>query len=116
MGYYDLPAMINKVLETTGQEKLFYTGHSMGTTAFMVMANVHPEMNDKVELAHFLAPVAYMEHAESPLRYLAPIIDQLEVIKYLNAQLKYFYAIVMCFEKTRSISHQFCSGYLRCSA
>ena len=80
MGYYDLPAMLNKALETTGQEKLFYVGHSMGTTAFMVMAEVHPEMNDKVELAHFLAPVAYADHAETPITYLAPYVDQLEVL------------------------------------
>ena len=80
MGAYDLPSMLNKVLETTGQEKLFYVGHSMGTTAFMVMANMHPEMNEKVELASFLAPVAYLQHATSPLLVaLAPIVDQIDV-------------------------------------
>ena len=31
IGTYDLPAMINKTLETSGQDKLFYIGHSMGT-------------------------------------------------------------------------------------
>ena len=81
MGAYDLPAMINKTLETTKQEKLFYIGHSMGTTGFMVMSNMRPEMNDKIELASFLAPVAYMQHAKSPLlKYvLAPIVDQIDV-------------------------------------
>ena len=80
MGAYDLPSMLNKVLETTGQEKLFYVGHSMGTTAFMVMANMHPEMNEKVELASFLAPVAYLQHATSPLLVaLAPIVNQIDV-------------------------------------
>ena len=79
MGQYDLPAMLNKTLETTGQEKLFYVGHSMGTTAFMVMPNFRPEMMDKVELASFLAPVAYMQHAKSPLHYLAPFVDSIDV-------------------------------------
>ena len=79
MGAYDLPAMINKTLETTGQEKLFYIGHSMGTTAFMVMSNMRPEMNDKIELASFLAPVAYMQHAKTPLHLLSPILDDLDV-------------------------------------
>ena len=79
MGTYDLPAMINKTLETTGQEKLFYIGHSMGTTGFMVMSNMRPEMSDKIELASFLAPVAYMQHAKSPLHLLAPIVDQIDV-------------------------------------
>ena len=35
-GEFDLPAMIDKVRETSGQEKIFYVGHSMGTTSFMV--------------------------------------------------------------------------------
>ena len=79
MGTYDLPAMINKALDTTRQEKLFYIGHSMGTTGMMVMANTRPEMNDKIELASFMAPVAYMEHAKTPLHYLAPFVDSIDV-------------------------------------
>merc|ERR1711962_33506 len=80
MGKYDLPAMINRTLDITGQEKLFYIGHSMGTTGFMVMSNMRPEMNEKVELANFLAPVAYMQHARTPLHYLAPFADEVEWI------------------------------------
>ena len=72
MGKYDLPAMIGKVLEVSGQERIFYLGHSMGTTGFMVFANEHPEMQEKIILANLLAPVAYVEHMKSPMRYLAP--------------------------------------------
>ena len=79
MGAYDLPAMINKTLETTGQEKLFYIGHSMGTTGFMVMSNMRPEMSEKIELASFLAPVAYMQHAKSPFSLLSPMADEIDV-------------------------------------
>ena len=82
MGKYDLPAMLNKTLDTTGQEKLFYIGHSMGTTGFMVMSNMRPEMNEKIELANFLAPVAYMQHARTPLHYLAPFADEVDVRSY----------------------------------
>jgi len=35
MGQYDIPAMMTKVLEVTGQEKIFYIGHSMGTTGYV---------------------------------------------------------------------------------
>ena len=76
---YDIPAMINKTLETTGQEKLFYIGHSQGTTGFMVMSIMRPEMNDKIELASLMAPVAYLGHARSPLTYLAPYADEIDV-------------------------------------
>ena len=40
MGTFDLPAMIGKVLEVTGQEKIFYIGHSMGTTGYLVSSGI----------------------------------------------------------------------------
>ena len=58
MGKYDIPAMIDTINSNTNQEKIFYIGHSMGTTGFMVMANDRPEYQDKIHLASFLAPVA----------------------------------------------------------
>ena len=80
MAQYDLPAMINKVLEITGQEKLFYVGHSMGTTTFMAMAATKPEMAEKVFLANLLSPVAFMEHTKSRVRSIAPHLNAANVI------------------------------------
>ena len=57
-GNYDIPAMIDQIISVTEQEKIFYIGHSMGTTGFMVMANDKPAYQDKIHLASFLAPVA----------------------------------------------------------
>ena len=37
MGVYDVPAVIDYILTTTGQPDLFYVGHSMGTTMFFVI-------------------------------------------------------------------------------
>ena len=45
----------------------------------MVLANLRPEYQNKVHLANFLAPVAYVEHMKSPIRYLAPFIGSVEV-------------------------------------
>jgi len=72
IGYYDLPAMIDYVLETTGMPDTFYIGHSQGTTSFYVMASERPEYNAKIR-AHFsLAPIAFMDHMTSPvLQFLA---------------------------------------------
>jgi len=80
MGKFDIPAMIDKILKVTGQEKIFYIGHSMGTTGFMVMANERPEYQEHIHLASFLAPVAYVDHLKGPLRYLAPYSHSLEWI------------------------------------
>ena len=79
MGKYDLPAMIDRILLVTGQDKIFYVGHSMGTTGFMVMANERPEYQDHIHLANFLAPVAYVDHMKSPIRYLAPFSQSIGV-------------------------------------
>ena len=58
MGKYDIPAMIDQIINITEQKKIFYIGHSMGTTGFMVMANDEPAYQDKIHMASFLAPVA----------------------------------------------------------
>ena len=47
MAHYDIPAMIEKVLELTGETELFYVGHSMGTTAFMAMHHYRPDIGEK---------------------------------------------------------------------
>lgn len=80
MGKYDIPAMIDHILDTTQQDKIFYIGHSMGTTGFMVMANEKPEYQEKIHLANFLAPVAFVDHMQSPIKYLAPFTHSIEWI------------------------------------
>merc|ERR1712123_243854 len=71
MGHYDLPAMVERVLELTGESELFYAGHSMGTTAFMVMHHYRPDIGEKVKLANFLAPVASESDMGGPLGWIA---------------------------------------------
>merc|ERR1711962_61227 len=80
MAKYDLPAMLNYVMETTRQEKIYYIGHSMGTTTFMVMNSLDPSWADKVELAVLLAPVAYTKHIKSPARLLVPFMNEVQWI------------------------------------
>jgi len=77
---YDLPAMINKVLETTQHDKIFYVGHSMGTTAFMAMVSTNSEMKEKIIMANLLSPVAYVEHMRSPVRLLVPYAERIKHI------------------------------------
>ncbi|XP_063830436.1 lipase 3-like [Ostrinia nubilalis] len=73
IGCYDLPAMIDYVLNITEQKSLKYIGHSQGTTSFFVMASERPEYNEKISLMVALSPVAFMSHANSPfVRLLSP--------------------------------------------
>ena len=84
MAKYDLPAMLNYTLEYTGKEKIHYVGHSMGTTTYMAMNSVDQSWADRVELAVLLAPVAYMDNMESPLRYLTPFFESFDVINHFS--------------------------------
>lgn len=67
IGYYDIPALIDYILNKTGHTKLYYIGYSQGTTVFCVMASERPEYNDKVEGMISLAPVVYLANQKSPL-------------------------------------------------
>ena len=53
MGEFDLPALIEYVTSQSVQDEIFYIGHSMGTTSFMVMANKHPQLQEKIKHARY---------------------------------------------------------------
>jgi pimeloyl-ACP methyl ester carboxylesterase len=50
---YDLPAMVNYILDKTNQSKLFYVGHSQGNMVAFARLSTCPEFNSKIKL--FLA-------------------------------------------------------------
>ncbi|XP_011880061.1 PREDICTED: gastric triacylglycerol lipase-like isoform X2 [Vollenhovia emeryi] len=73
LGIYDLPAMIDYVSYTTGHERIYYVGHSEGTTQFWVMASEKPEYNSKIILMIGLAPAAFSGNIRGPIRKLAKL-------------------------------------------
>ena len=79
MGKYDIPAAIALVLGETKSEKLYYIGHSMGTTMFWVALNEHPMLKEKISLMIGMGPVAKVKNMISPLRYLAPFVHEADV-------------------------------------
>lgn len=80
MGVFDLPAIIDYILLQTNVQKLHFIGHSQGTAAFFVMASERPEYNQKIQLMHALAPIAFVKHVVSPpLRALAPFVYSAKV-------------------------------------
>lgn len=73
LGIYDLPAMIDYVLYMTGHERMYYGGHSEGTTQFWVMASEKPEYNSKIILMIGLAPAAFSGNIRGPIKKLAKL-------------------------------------------
>ncbi|KAL6259241.1 hypothetical protein P5V15_009160 [Pogonomyrmex californicus] len=90
IGMYDLPAMIDYIIHTTGREKIFYLGHSQGTTTFFVMASERPEYQDKIQAMFAMAPVAYCGRMFSPIfQFLAKFAGPLDVLFKLLGQHKF---------------------------
>ncbi|PZC75638.1 hypothetical protein B5X24_HaOG200558, partial [Helicoverpa armigera] len=78
---YDLPAMIDYILNRTKQDSLYYVGHSQGTTVGYVLGSMKPEYNSKMKLMFSLAPEAWMGHVQSHLlRFFSPAQNVLELI------------------------------------
>nr|CAD7415085.1 unnamed protein product [Timema poppensis] len=67
IGYYDLPAVIDYILQITEEEKLYYVGHSMGTTSCFVLCSTRPEYNQKLASIISIAPVVFLANTKSPL-------------------------------------------------
>jgi pimeloyl-ACP methyl ester carboxylesterase len=76
MGVLDLPALISRVLQETGFEKLALIAHSQGTTQTLVALakEQRPEIGDKISLVCLLAPAAYA----------GPLIDK-NYLKFFRA-------------------------------
>jgi lysosomal acid lipase/cholesteryl ester hydrolase len=80
MGMNDLPTMIDYILHETNRTKLFYVGHSQGSTAFFVMTSQLPEYNNKIHAMFSLAPVAYSSRMFSPVfQFFSRIIKPINV-------------------------------------
>ncbi|XP_034832271.1 lipase 1-like [Maniola hyperantus] len=80
MGVYDLPAIIDLVLNETGANNLTAIGHSQGNTIYYVLGSEKPEYNSKINVLISLAPMAYVHNTPLPVATiikLTPIITTL---------------------------------------
>lgn len=79
MGDYDIPAIINYILKTTGQPKLIFVGYSLGPAWFFIAMINHPYLNDKVEMMFALGPVASSHYFTNLLPIVSEDIKLIEV-------------------------------------
>lgn len=77
MARYDLPASINYILNKTGQEQLYYVGHSQGCTIGFIAFSQMPELAKKIKMFFALAPVLSLNFASGPMVKLGQLPELL---------------------------------------
>ncbi|XP_050509824.1 lipase 3 isoform X2 [Diabrotica virgifera virgifera] len=63
IGVRDTPAVIDFILDKTGEKTLSYVAHSTGVAQFLIATSMKPEYQNKVKIAAALAPVVYLDHS-----------------------------------------------------
>lgn len=84
IGYYDLPAVIDYIVEQkTNDVELNYIGYSMGTTVLFTLLSTRPEYNKVLRTGIVIAPIAYMSDVKGPLNVLADFGNNIEMFMKL---------------------------------
>ncbi|XP_004369964.1 lipase member K [Trichechus manatus latirostris] len=115
MAKYDLPATIDFIIKKTGQERLFYVGHSQGTTIAFIAFSTNPELAKRIKIFFALAPVITVKYTQSPLKRLAILSRQVlkalfgDKIFYSHSWFNQFIATKFCNQK---LFHRICSNFL----
>jgi pimeloyl-ACP methyl ester carboxylesterase len=65
MGRFDLPAMIDHIREQTGQDKVIYMGHSLGTTQMISALSENKGIQNKISTFMAFAPIARIDHTRT---------------------------------------------------
>uniref|UniRef100_A0A8C3JLD4 Lipase n=1 Tax=Calidris pygmaea TaxID=425635 RepID=A0A8C3JLD4_9CHAR len=76
MAMYDLPAMIDFVLQKTGQKQIYYVGYSQGCTIAFIAFSSMPELAQKIKMFFALAPALTIKHARSPIMKMSFLLDR----------------------------------------
>lgn len=103
IGKYDVPEIIDYILNNTSQTALHYIGHNQGATTFFVMLSEKPSYKNKIKECHLFAPIAYLNNSQSPLlSFLGPILGQpseiLNVLGSTELSYKNNYTNLICAE------------------
>ncbi|XP_063162238.1 lipase member M-like [Candoia aspera] len=88
MAKYDLPAVLNFILQKTGQQQLYYVGYSQGAAIAFIAFSTMPELAQKIKMFFALAPVTRIKYAKSsivkllnlPERFLQALLGKREFL------------------------------------
>nr|XP_013811210.1 PREDICTED: lipase member M-like [Apteryx mantelli mantelli] len=77
MAMYDLPAMVDLILQKTRQWKLYYIGHAQGSSLGFIAFSSMPQLAEKIKLFFGLAPLYTFHQVRGPVLKLAFLPDTL---------------------------------------
>jgi len=103
-GLYDVSAGIDYALNVSQQEKVYYVGHSMGTTQYLVLLASMPEYNQKIKVGALMAPPAFMSHSTNVMFDIASLADGVELLYHLLG----LYEFLPHSDFLSWIAHNFC--------
>lgn len=78
IGTFDMPAVVDYILNETGFSQVGLLTTSQGTTSSLVFLSMRPEYNDKVNIFVGYAPVGNITHFTSPIRLLIPFAEEVK--------------------------------------
>ncbi|KAM3958595.1 lipase member K-like [Aphomia sociella] len=67
MGLFDLPAIIDYVLEKTNKKQTYYVAHSQGVGILLALCTKKPQYNNKIKFGFGLSTTASLQHARFSL-------------------------------------------------
>ncbi|XP_023019284.2 lipase 3 isoform X1 [Leptinotarsa decemlineata] len=81
IGVFDIPAIIDYILDLTKHNAIHYVGHSQGATSLFVMGSEKRHYNKKIKLMIAMAPAAIFRNVKIPiLKILATFYKTLQIL------------------------------------
>ncbi|NXE47897.1 LIPM Lipase, partial [Casuarius casuarius] len=77
MAMYDLPAMVDFLLQKIGQQKLYYIGHAQGNSLGFIAFSAMLQLAEEIRLFFGLAPLHTFHQVRGPILKLAFLPDTL---------------------------------------
>ncbi|XP_058839959.1 lipase 1-like [Topomyia yanbarensis] len=105
IGFYDIPALVDYVLERTGARRLHYVGFSQGAMACFIALSDRHGLNEKIIEMQALSPAVYMHRSLSVfVKFVVSAVQKLSDILYSasrseflpNREKQYFFFQRLC--------------------
>ncbi|XP_060063494.1 gastric triacylglycerol lipase-like [Ylistrum balloti] len=107
MATRDLPAVVDYIRGVTNVSRLYYIGHSQGTTTMFAQLSQDPEFAKKIKLFVALAPIGKLGHIKGMLKLVADLTQNSDDVHKLfgrksfmmNSSISTFLAAKVCDEQ-----------------